>query len=819
MEYSVNEIADILLSPSSELNAHIDLAGDGTASSTHIVSDLLIDSRSLLDPGKTLFFAIKTARGDGHRYIADLYRQGVRVFVASNGFTGRNECPDADFIFVDDAAKALQTLAATHRRRFDIPVIAITGSRGKTMVKEWLYLLLSPEMPVARSPRSFNSSLGVPLSLWQLDYSSRLALIEAGISHEGEMDILRDMILPSIVVLTGINNDHDEGFPSRQAKIAEKLKLACRAKVLIYPAADEEISTAVKKAIAKGLLPHDITLVDASDAASTLTDTPPSLTDRWQHRNLDSCVAVMHTLGYDNTVIADRAVKLRPLRTRLNVIEGVNHCLVAADDYTCDIHSLLPALDFLNRRTTADRTTTLIISDMGHETLPPTETYRETARLCKLRNVSRIIGIGNEIGAFSSLFPGGSLFFPDTDAALSALSPSDFDHELIMVKGTPESGFERITRMLEARTHETVLEVNLDALVSNYNFYRSHLHTGTGIVAMVKASGYGAGSYELAKTLQSIGAAYLAVAVLDEGIDLRAAGITMPIMVLNPKVLNYRLLFANHLEPEIFSFDILNEIIAEACKLGVHDYPVHIKLDTGMHRLGFIESELPELLEALHGQDSIKISSVFSHLATADCPDMDDYTNMQLDTFDRCSQRIIEAFPYRVKRHILNTAGIIRHPEHQYDMVRLGIGLYGVPVLNDGSEAPLRQVSTLRTPIISIKEWPAGTTIGYGRRGLLSRQSLVATIPIGYADGMNRHMGCGRVSFVVNGVKCPTVGSICMDICMIDVTDVPDVTVGDSVEIFGIHNPVSALSTPLGTIPYEILTAVSPRVPRLYFSE
>ncbi|MDE6528368.1 MAG: alanine racemase, partial [Muribaculaceae bacterium] len=452
-------------------------------------------------------------------------------------------------------------------------------------------------------------------------------------------------------------------------------------------------------------------------------------------------------------------------------------------------------------------------------TLSPEETYRATARICARRNVTRLIGIGSEISGYRNLFPSGSRFYPDTETALASLSPSDFDHELIMVKGMPDSGLDRVARMLEARTHETVLEVNLDALADNFNFYRSKLRPETGIVAMVKASGYGAGSYELAKTLQSRGAAYLAVAVLDEGIDLRTAGITMPIMVLNPKVLNYRLLFANRLEPEIYDFDILNEIIAEARKLGVHDYPVHIKLDTGMHRLGFLEADLAEVIDIVNRQDNIRISSVFSHLATADCPDMDDYTTMQLQTFERCSSIIASAFPYYVKRHILNTAGIIRYPQYQYDMVRLGIGLYGVPVLNDGSEAPLRPVSTLRSPIISIKHWEKGTTIGYGRRGVLSRSSLVATVPIGYADGINRHMGCGRVNFIVNGVKCPTVGSICMDICMIDVTDVPGVKVGDSVEIFGESNPASALSQPLGTIPYEILTSVSPRVQRLYFSE
>lgn len=796
----------------SKLHTRID---HGTASPRSI-TDLLIDSRSLLDPSQSLFFALTTTRDDGHRYIAPLYSQGVHAFVVSHQFAQRGNFPEADFYFVDDTAAALRAIASAKRQKLNIPVVAITGSRGKTIVKEWLYRLLSPTRRVSRSPRSYNSSLGVPLSLWQVEDQAELALIEAGISQQGEMDILSRMIRPDIVALTDIDATHDEGFQSRKEKIEEKLRLAATASTLVYPADDTDIAAAVASAMASSQLPEGIRLIDSS--AVKLPDTP-ALTRQWELRNLRTCLAVAQAIGADMQQAACAARSLTPMRTRLNVSEGVNHCLIAADDYTCDLHSLLPALDFLNRRTTADRTTTLILSDMGHETLSPDETYRATAHLCSRRNVTRIIGIGAEISSFSHLFPAESRFFPDTDTALAALSPSDFDHELIMVKGMPGSGLERISRMLEARTHETVLEVNLDALASNFNFFRSKLRPETGIVAMVKASGYGAGSYELAKTLQSRGAAYLAVAVLDEGIDLRNAGITMPIMVLNPKVLNYRLLFANRLEPEIYGFDILNEIIAEARKLGVHDYPVHIKLDTGMHRLGFLETDLPGIIDTVKRQDNIRISSVFSHLATADCPDMDDYTALQLETFERCSATIAGAFPYYVKRHILNTAGIIRYPQYQYDMVRLGIGLYGVPVLNDGSEAPLRQVSTLRSPIISIKRWEAGATIGYGRAGVLTRSSLVATLPIGYADGINRHMGCGRVSFIVNGVKCPTVGRICMDICMIDVTDVPGVKVGDSVEIFGESNPASALSQPLGTIPYEILTSVSPRVQRLYFSE
>lgn len=814
MDYTVNDIADIIATDASLSASKKIINGESP------VKSLLTDSRSLTETDGTLFFALKTSRADGHDYIPQLYAKGVRHFVVDSSYIAPQDAFEGNFIFVSDTKAALRRIAAHHRQRFSIPVVAITGSRGKTVVKEWLFSLLNPDMDVTRSPRSYNSQIGVPLSLWQLDESSQMALIEAGISRPGEMRQLQEIIAPDIVVLTNIGDAHDEGFASRSQKISEKLMLASQASTLIYPASDREIATAIATATGNGDLPHDIELIDSAEITSHLDATDyTSLTEPWQLDNLSLCIAFLKKAGIDEKTINERTRRLRPVGTRLNVSDGVNHCLIAADDYTCDLHSLMPALDFVGRRSTADRTLTVVLSDINHETASAEETYATTARMCYLRGVRRIIGIGTEISRFANLFPNDSLFFNNLEDALAVLSPTDFDHELVLVKGDAASGFDRIVHMLEARTHETVLEVNLDAMVSNFNFYRSKLRPTTGLVAMVKASGYGAGSYELAKTLQSSGAAYLAVAVLDEGIDLRKAGITMPIMVLNPKVLNYRLLFSNNLEPEIFDFSILNEIISEAKKFGVKNYPVHIKLDTGMHRLGFLEEDLDKVVEIIREQDSICVSSVFSHLATADCPDMNDYTESQLEIFERASRKIADAFPYKVKRHILNTAGIIRYPQYQYDLVRLGIGLYGVPVLNDGSEAPLRQVSTLRTVIIALKEWEANTTIGYGRRGVLSRRSVIATIPIGYADGINRHMGRGNVSFLVNGVECPTVGSICMDICMIDVTDVPEVKIGDSVIIFGEQHPVGPLADRLDTIPYELLTAVSPRVRRVYYSE
>ncbi len=792
------------------------------------VADLLIDSRSLTDPADSLFFAISTARNDGHRYIRPLYDRGVRCFVVEAGFSPRERLamPEGWFIEVTSTANALRCIGSEMRRRFTGKVVAFTGSRGKTMVKEWMYQMLSPTMKTSRSPRSYNSSLGVPLSLWQIEPQADIALIEAGISCPGEMEVLERMISPDIVVLTDIGTPHRENFPTPQAQIAEKLQLASRASVLIYPFDNQETHSEVQRALAHGVLPAGIRLVNSSDAHSKEGIIAPRLTEDaahpWCARNLDSCVALMDALGIGRDEIQRRAAELHNMRTRLNVVEGVNRSLLVVDDYTADLHSLLPALDFMKRRATPDRyALTVTLTDLQHETLPPEETYRLLARACELKGVGRLIGIGREIGRYGSLFPFRAEFYSSADDALKMLSPSDFSNELILVKGTPDSGLTPLVKMLEARTHQTVLEVNLDALVDNFNFYRSRLRPDTKMVAMVKASGYGAGSYELSKTLQGCGAAYLAVAVLDEGIELRRGGITMPIMVLNPKVLNYPLLFSNELEPEVFSFEILDEIVAQARRLGVKDYPVHIKLDTGMHRLGFIEEEIPRLIEKLKAQDSVRVASVFSHLATADCFDMDEYTLAQCRLFDRCSGMILKAFPgEKILRHLLNTAGIIRFPEYQYDMVRLGIGLYGVPVLNDGSEAQLRQVSTLRTPVIALRRHKAGTAIGYGRRGVLDRDSLIATIPVGYADGIDRHLGCGAANFYVNGHPCPTVGNICMDLCMIDVTDVAGgVALGDSVEIFGENHPVGALSDPLATIPYEILTSISPRVPRIYYSE
>lgn len=806
-------------------------------SPTRRISLLLTDSRSLTDANESLFFALTTATNDGHKYIPELYAKGVRAFCVTHipeGMPGLTA--DADFLIVSDVTEALQTIARQHRLNFHGLMISITGSRGKTTVKEWLYHLLEPDSKVVRSPRSFNSQIGVALSLWEVSDDTEVSVIEAGISQYGEMARLQNMILPDIGIITNINAEHSEGFRSMAHKCSEKLQLMKSCRCVIYCADDPVVKDCVAKAPLKGALlgwsatdaeaPIFIRSMQSSGQNTTIhynflgadgKMTIPFLS-RQDIQNAISCLALMLYLGIPAEAIAQRMATLTPVGTRLNVIEGVNDCMLIYDSYTSDLHSLPPALDFMARRATSQRSTTVILSDVMHETLSPERLYSQVAQLLRQRHLDRIIGIGTEISDCARYFPPQSTFYPDTPTFLSEVSTDDFDSELILIKGSPEFHFEKIADYLEARQHETILEVNLDSVVHNFNMFRSMVKPTTGIVCMLKASGYGAGSYELAKTLQSQGAAYLAVAVIDEGVDLRKAGITMPIMVLNPKVVNYRTMFAYNLEPEIFSFDILYEIIREGEKYGITDYPVHIKLDTGMHRLGFLESNMPDLVDILRRQKVIRPASVFSHLAAADDPSMDDYTQEQFDIFDRCADALQRGFSHYIQRHILNSTGITRFPQHQYDMVRLGICLYGIPTLNDGSQDGLRPVSTLSTTIIAIKDWTPGTTIGYNRRGVVKRQARIATIPVGYADGINRHLGNGAMKVLVGGKRCPTIGNICMDACMIDVTDT-DCTVGDRVEIFGARVPVKELADTLQTIPYEILTSVGARVKRVYYRE
>ena len=822
MNYNTSQIATIIKA-AGEIHADNNL------------SVLLTDSRSLTFPEESIFFALVTERNDGHKYIKELYDKGVRDFVIDHYPIEADQMPEANFLRVANTLAAMQMLAAHHRRQFDIPVIGITGSNGKTSVKEWLHQLLQDDYNIVRSPRSYNSQTGVPLSVWQLNEKTELALFEAGISRPDEMNRLEEIIQPTIGLITNIGEAHQEGFASIQQKCIEKLTLLQGCDCIIYDGDNEIVSDCVEKLclgayeIAWSRKDRDkplyISSIEKGDHTTRIKYTylqymlevTIPYTDDASIQNAIHCLAIMLYLNRTPEVISERMAKLEPLAMRMEVKEGNNNCLIINDSYNSDMDSLTIALDFQARRAaSSNMKRTLILSDIFQTGLPPATLYRKVSELLKRKGIERLIGIGPIISDNAYLFDIEKEFYSGTREFVEQLTPDMFHNELILIKGARDFHFELISEALELKQHETILEVNLDALIDNLNYYKSYLKPETKVVCMVKAFGYGAGSYEIAKTLQDRGADYLAVAVADEGAELRKAGITMPIIVMNPEMSSFRTLFSYRLEPEIYSFNLLNALLAEGEKLGVSGYHIHIKIDSGMHRLGFTENQIDELAGLLQSQIVLMARSVFSHLAGSDEAQHDGYTLQQAATFNRCADKIQAASKHKVMRHLLNTAGITRFSEYQADMVRLGIGLYGVSPIDENQG--LRPVSTLKTTILQIHEYEAGETIGYGRHGVLTRHSRIAAIPIGYADGLDRHLGNGNCEVLINGHRAPIVGNICMDICMIDVTDIA-CNEGDRVEIFGENLPVQELAQRLDTIPYEVLTSISNRVKRVYYRE
>lgn len=764
------------------------------------VSWLLTDSRSLCYPESTLFFAIRTNRGNGHRYVEDLYRRGVRAFVVSEKVEG--SFPDADFLTVSDTLAALQKLAAYHRTRFDIPIVGITGSNGKTLVKEWLYQLLAPDFNVTRSPRSYNSQIGVPLSVWGLWEKSEIGIFEAAISEPGEMAALQHIIKPTIGIFTRLGSAHQENFASMEDKCREKLLLMKDAKVIIYPEGDPVISKCIDEAHFKGKL-------------TACRSTGNAFED-----NKALCRAVCRELGLDDDITEERLRALEPIAMRLEVKEGVNDCTLINDSYNSDLDSLDIALDFMNRRPEKEgRQRTLILSDIQQSGVEPHALYSGLASLLSQRGINNLIAVGGIISAHMDCFahlPFSRRFFPTTDALLSDPVMTSLQHQLILIKGARSFHFERITDRLEKKVHETILEVNLSAITKNLNHFRTFMRPETKIVCMVKADAYGAGAVEVSKTLQAAGVDYLAVAVADEGAMLREKGITAGIMVMNPEMSSLSTLFRNHLEPEVYSFRLLDALIHAAEHEGITGLPVHIKLDTGMHRLGFdAEKDIPALIERLRRQTALTPRSVFSHFVGSDSQDFDDFSELQWKRFQKGARQLQEAFPGRILRHICNSAAIERFPGRHLDMVRLGLGLYGIDSFTNET---INVVSTLRTTILQIHNVKAGESVGYSRRTILERDSRIATLPIGYADGLNRLLGCRRGYCLVHGQQADYVGNICMDVCMIDVTDI-NCQEGDLATIFGSELPPTELAKRCGTIPYEILTGIAPRVKRIYFED
>lgn len=836
--YNLSQISHVL-------NCSTYAGSQASANTQPQVTSILTDSRSLTFATQTLFFALVTAKGDGHKYIPDLYQRGVRAFVISRPKDEfRHLCPEAWFLVVPDTLAALQQLAAWHRQQFQIPVVGITGSNGKTIVKEWLYQLLHDIRSIVRSPRSFNSQVGVPLSVWQLDEHCDLALFEAGISQPGEMEKLEKIIRPGIGILTNIGTAHAAGFDGQNQKLQEKLQLFRSCDVIIYNADIPGIGDALELAGlgARSMAwtrRHKEAQINVHEVVRSESETSVRysvlgfdgqfsipMTDDASLENALNCLALMLYLGISMEEIAVRMKRLTPLAMRLEVVEGQRGCLLINDAYNCDLTSLEMALEFQKRRSSGSLRHTLILSDILQADMEERRRCAKLAQLCQLYGISKLFCIGpasvrNARTMVEELNALGLNIIFDTFSSTQELLDSDelnrIQNELVLLKGARDFQFERIGEALQLRRHETILEVNLDAIVHNLNRYRSHLEPETKLTCMVKAFGYGTGSYELAKTLQDQNVDYLAVAVADEGADLRRQGIRVPIIVMNPEMSAFRTIIENRLEPEIYSFRLLRAFIQETQTLGVTHYPVHIKVDSGMHRLGFQPHEIDSLITELKKQTAITVCSVFSHFATADDPAQEDFVHEQKRRFDDCADRIRAAFPYPILRHICNSAGIEKYMQYQMEMCRLGIGLYGF----EASEVKmdLEPVASLMSTILQIKEIPASETVGYMRNGKLSRPSRIAMVPIGYADGYDRRLGNGHAEMMVRGHRCPTLGNVCMDVTFLDVTDCPEAKEGDSVEIFGSHIPLTELSDKLGTICYEVLSTISTRVKRVYYKE
>ncbi len=819
MFYSIKHIASIL------------------RADTKIISDveleyLLIDSRKIIFPSASLFFALHGPRRDGHQFIPEVYERGILNFVVKKGFDS-SSFNAANFLFVEDVLQAMQALAAFHRKQFSIPVIGITGSNGKTIVKEWLFQLLQKDQNIVRSPRSYNSQVGVPLSVWQMDQQNTLGIFEAGISTMHEMRSLEQIIQPTIGVLTNIGEAHNEGFSNAAEKIKEKLELFQHCKQLIYP---------------EDILPNDIHLpktklfswsrknkkatvfIELETKASSAT----SLILVYQNKsyqivvpfvdtasvdNAITCYCVLLGLGYSNENVSKRLLLLTPVEMRLQLKKGINNCSILNDSYSNDISSLTIALDYLKQQS-GKNTATVILSDILQSGLAEDELYKRIAIQLQERGIHKLIGIGENISKQHLAFiktPETS-FFSSTEQFLEHSNLHQFRDEFILLKGARVFAFERISKWLEQKVHQTVLEINLSAIAHNLKEYQKHLLPNTKVMAMVKAYSYGSGTAEVARVLQFCKVDYLAVAYADEGVELRKAGISLPIMVMNADEAGFDSLVEYDLEPEIYSLSIFHSFHQYLQEQGVKEFPVHIKLNTGMNRLGFDANEINELSLQLKQQHTMVVKSVFSHLVSSENAAHDSFTKQQSNLFEEACAIIEINIGYSFIKHIANSAGIFRHPNLQFDMVRLGIGLYGVDSA-DEHLLNLEPVATLRSTIAQIRKVKAGESIGYNRKGKVDRASLIAVVRIGYADGFSRRLGNGIGSIYVNGQLAKVIGNVCMDMVMIDVTDIQNVKEGDVVEIFGKHLPIQKIAECCDTIAYEVMTGVSQRVKRIYVEE
>jgi len=814
------------------------------------IEHLLTDSRKITFPSASLFFALHSNRRNGHSFIQEVYERGVRNFVIDENIDTSNFI-HTNFIRVKDTLTALQTLVAHHRNQFHqlpnenyLPVIGITGSNGKTIVKEWLYQLLRSNYQIVRSPRSYNSQIGVPLSVWQINSQHTLGIFEAGISTIGEMEKLEPIIQPTIGVLTSLGNAHNEGFASLREKAIEKLKLfqysdviICQKdsleKVVQLTGADKHLikegfdyftwsktdSTAklFASSIVKNTNQTDIHFTTYYNASYTITI---PFTDDASIDNAITCCCVLHTVDFSEEDIIQRMALLQPVEMRMQLKKAVNNCYVINDSYSNDFSSLSIALDYLKQQS-GNNSTTVILSDILQSGLAEENLYKQVAAELKQRNIHQLIGIGEQLNKYSSLFNKAvqqTVFYNSVEDFFAQVNTHQFKDEFILLKGARRFAFERIDDWLEYKIHQTVLEINLSAIAYNLKTYQNQLQKDTKLMAMVKAFSYGSGSAEIARLLQFHKVDYLAVAYVDEGIELRKADISLPIMVMNVDEVGFNALIEYNLEPEIYSFNIYHSLHQYLLQQAITNFPIHLKLNTGMNRLGFDEQDVESIATLLQQNNTMIVQSVFSHLTSSEDEEDDVFTLQQAKTFLQSCIIIENKIGYQFIKHISNSAAVLRHPSLQMNMIRLGIGLYGVDGSNN-HHIHLQPAATLKTTIAQIRNVKKGETIGYNRKGKLERDSKIATIRIGYADGFSRKLGNGIGSVFVNGQLAITVGNICMDMAMIDVTDIDKVNEEDSVEIFGIHLPIQQVALWCNTISYEIMTSVSQRVKRIYTEE
>ena len=787
------------------------------------ISELVYDSRKVNNPEESLFFALKATR-DGHDFIPDAYEKGIRSFVISNSIPFLNDKTDVNVILVSDVLEFMQTLVTYHRKQFNIPIIGITGSNGKSIVKAWLYQLLVPEKKVYQSPKSYNSQLGVALSLWNLGPQYDMAIIEAGISEPGEMEKLQQMIQPTIGIFTNIGVAHSQNFGSKQEKLAEKIKLFNSVEALIAGSdyLEKEMVNPDVRMVSWGKSDHDQVQLISEDRSGHTSKLKVRIgevicicqvpfTDRASIENILSCIATMYYLGYDAETVVERIQGLKPLEMRLQLKKGINHSSIIDDSYSNDLASLKISLEFLNQQNQHSKKT-LILSEM--EGLAESDKLQQ--KLVSLLNSSqlqRFIWVGTDYDWLNNIDIETKTSFENTESLLSHFTELDFHNESILVKGARKFLFERVVQRLALRSHGTVLEINLNAISNNLMLYRSLIPKGVKLMAMVKAFSYGSGSFEVANLLQFSKVDYLTVAFADEGVELRNAGIKLPIMVLSPDRDTFQTLLQHNLEPEIYSMSFLDEFIDFLKENDIHGFNIHLKLDTGMHRLGFFPAEIKTVIEKLKNQDQVHVQSFFTHLVASGDPNQDDFTLQQIKSYRSAAQELEEGLGYTFIKHVANTSAIVRWPEAHMDMVRLGIGLYGVDM--DRNFSNLEQVSSLKTTVTQIKELPAGETVGYDRKGVLSKDSKIATVKIGYADGYSRRFGNSVGKMQINGQLVSTVGNICMDMCMLDITG-QDVQVGDEVIVFP---SLLESAKAIGTIPYELLVNISSRVKRVYYYE